>query len=138
MKIINLMSLLVIVLLCSCADKTKVSKQKTNYNYCLINGNCSKGLPVEDPPKFIFLYKAKENTLGFVRIRSSAKYNSSDLSNVLGTVPCGAILQGDAGVKNPYLGNAAGYRVLVRDSEGNKCQGYVSITQVEKIGRKDI
>ena len=101
--------------------------------YVLIDGTCKAGPPVTDYDEYHNVLEAEPNSLGFVRIRSSASFDAADLSNVMGIVPCGTIFRANGGVKNKSLGNAAGYYVLVRDSEGNRCRGYVSLTVVKHV-----
>jgi hypothetical protein len=124
------------VALCACRDqapKDAVGMADAD-GYVLIDGSCRDGLAV-DSLKFVLNAKmiAKQNDLGFVRVRSSASFVANDPSNVLGTVPCGTRLAGGCGVKNPDLGNALGCYVRVRDRSGHRAIGYVAAEVVEMV-----
>ncbi len=71
------------------------------------------------------------NALGYVRVRSTLSWDAQDMSNVLGTVPCGTILWTQGAMRNPGHKNAIGYAVAVRDKTGRTCRGYVSYTVVD-------
>jgi hypothetical protein len=129
----------VAVALCACRDqapKDAVGMADAD-GYVLIDGSCRDGLP-EDGAKGISKGNivARQNDLGFVRIRSSACFVADDTSNMLGTVPCGTRLVGLCLVKNSDLGNAVGYRVRVRDRSGHRAIGYVAAEVVRAVGQQ--
>jgi len=99
----------------------------------LIEGSCEGGRELGDLSHYALRLRAKPNTLGFIRVRSWASWDAGDLSNVLGTVPCGAILWGEGPLKNAEYSCGIGYAVAVRDSQGRRCRGYVSYTVVEVL-----
>ena len=99
----------------------------------LIEGSCEGGRELGDPSHYSVRLRAKPNTLGFIRVRSWASWPAGDPSNVLGTVPCGAILWGEGPLKNAEYSCGIGYAVALRDSQGRQCRGYVSYTVVEVL-----
>ncbi len=92
----------------------------------LIDGNCATGRPLGDLADYHIQLRAKQNTLGFIRIRSDAQW-----TRVLGTVPCGTILWGEGPLKDAEVSSGIAYAVAVRDKEGHICRGYVSLTVIE-------
>ena len=99
----------------------------------MIEGSCAGGRELVDLADYRVRLRAKQNSLGFIRIRREAIWTLEDLSNVLGTVPCGTILWGRGPVKNADYSMGVGYAVAVRDAQGRQCRGYVSYTVVDVV-----
>lgn len=101
----------------------------------LIEGSCEGGRELGDLSSYGVRLRAKPDSLGFIRVRREAVWTLEDLSNVLGTVPCGTILWGEGPLKNAEYSMGVGYAVAVRDSQCRQCRGYVSYTVVEVLVR---
>lgn len=101
----------------------------------LIEGSCEGGRELGALADYSIRLRAKQGSLGFIRVRREAKWPAENLSNVLGTVPCGTILWGQGPLKNADDDGSCGvgYAVAVRDSQGRQCRGYVSYTVVEVL-----
>lgn len=97
----------------------------------LIDGSCADGNELGDVAQYTVRLRAKQNSIGFIRVRRDAIWTLEDLSNVLGTVPCGTLLWGQGPLKNAEYSAGVGYAVAVRDAQGRQCRGYVSYTVVE-------
>jgi len=99
----------------------------------MIDGSCADGRELGDLAGYSIRLRAKQNSLGFIRVRRDAIWTLEDLSNVLGTVPCGTLLWGQGPLKNAEHSMGVGYAVAVRDAQGRQCRGYVSYTVVEVV-----
>jgi hypothetical protein len=97
----------------------------------LIDGSCEGGRPLDDAVDFPIRLRAKDNSLGYIRVRRDSAWAEEDLSNVLGTVPCGTTLWGHGPIKNYEYG--VGYVVAARDARGRRCLGYISNSVVEVL-----
>jgi hypothetical protein len=85
--------------------------------------------------KYPLMLKAKETSLGKIRLRSNGRFVVEDTSNVLGDVPAGTVLYGQGPLSNPDYGRSRAYAVALRDLDGKTCRGFVSTQVVEVVGR---
>lgn len=98
-------------------------------------GSCQGAEALGELESYPLRLRAKENSLGIVRVRSDGKFLVSEQDNVLGEVPTGTLFYGQGPISSPKYGKSKAYRVALRDSEGRLCRGYVSTRVVEFEGR---
>ena len=80
-------------------------------------------LAVTKAPDFDQRIVAPDNDLGYVRVRSSASFSASDLGNVLAHLAVGEPIAASGPRKNM---RGIFYTVVVTDTEGERCLGFVS------------
>jgi hypothetical protein len=99
------------------------------------SGTCAGASAVGEMSKYPLVLKAKETSLGKIRLRSNGRFVVEDTSNVLGDVPAGTVLYGQGPLSNPDYGRSRAYAVALRDFDGKTCRGFVSTQVVDVVGR---
>jgi hypothetical protein len=98
-----------------------------------LDGSCDGAEPLGPAEAYKHLIRAKENTLGIVRVRSNGRFVAGEDENVLGEVKSGALLHAQGPLKNADYGKSKAYAVVVRDPKGKLCRGYVSTLYVDLV-----
>jgi hypothetical protein len=100
-------------------------------------GSCDGAEPLGPAEVYKHLVRAKENSLGIVRVRSNGRFVAGEDENVLGEVKSGALLYAQGPIKNADYGKSKAYAVAVRDTKGKLCRGYVSTLYVDLVKAGD-
>ena len=93
-------------------------------------GSCSFARPPGEADEYVEKVRAKETSLGSIRVRATASFEPGERENLIGEIPSGTILA----AVGPIAGGGTsgiGYAVLVRDGHGRVCRGYVSSQSVD-------
>jgi hypothetical protein len=96
-------------------------------------GSCDGAEPLGPAEAYKHLVRAKENTLGIVRVRSNGRFIAGEDENVLGEVKSGVLLYAQGPLKSADYGKSKAYAVVVRDLKGKLCRGYVSTLYVDLV-----
>ncbi len=92
-------------------------------------GTCSWGRPPGQAGRYRVPLRVRPSPAGSVLVRSSAHFDLTDDSNILGELPSGAEISGDGPVYDEQT-DSRGYAILVRGYAGRVCRGYVSDSSV--------
>ena len=92
-------------------------------------GTCSWGRAPGNPRSYRVRLRVKRRASGTVLVRSSAVFDLSDESNIMGELAADSIVFGDGPVYDGQT-NRRGYAILVRGNTGRVCRGYVTETSV--------
>jgi hypothetical protein len=110
--------------------------QRIDQRIVLIDGSCEHARAMGDLAHYSTPLRAKNSSLGFIRIRSDANWNAENSTNVLGTVPSGTLLWAEGPLKDWDTPSGIGYAVAIRDKEGHTGRGYVSFQVVDQLPKK--
>jgi hypothetical protein len=77
--------------------------------------------------------RALELPLGSISAHTSASFPVEERTNVMGEIAAGTVLLAAGPVAEGRDASGVGYAVLLRDSGGQVCRGYVSARVVEVI-----
>ena len=91
------------------------------------HGTCNWGRHPGPPEQYRVPLRAAGNPSGTILVRSDARFDAGDDSNVIGELPAGTRMLGDGPLAG---GRDMGYAILVRGHTGRVCRGYVSATAV--------
>jgi hypothetical protein len=91
------------------------------------HGTCNWGRHAGAPEQYRVPLRAAGNPSGTILVRSDARFDAADDSNVIGELPAGTRVLGDGPLAG---GGEMGYAILVRGHTGRVCRGYVSATAV--------
>jgi hypothetical protein len=92
-----------------------------------IHGTCNWARHAGAPEQNRVPLRATGNPSGTILVRSDARFDVADGSNVIGELPAGTRVLGDGPLAG---GGEMGYAILVRGHTGRVCRGYVSATAV--------
>jgi hypothetical protein len=91
------------------------------------HGTCDWARHPGAPEPYRVPLRAAGNPSGAILVRSDARFDVADNSNVIGELPAGTRVLGDGPLAG---GGEMGYAILVRGHTGRVCRGYVSGTAV--------
>ncbi|HWN70958.1 MAG TPA: hypothetical protein VNM90_25120 [Haliangium sp.] len=91
------------------------------------HGTCNWGRHAGPPEQYRVPLRAAGDPSGTILVRSDARFDAADDSNVIGELPAGTRMLGDGPLAG---GRDMGYAILVRGHTGRVCRGYVSATAV--------
>jgi hypothetical protein len=91
------------------------------------HGSCNWGRHAGAPAQYHVPLRAAGSPGGAIVVRSDARFDAGDHSNVIGELPAGTRVLGDGPVAG---GHGVGYAILVRGHTGRVCRGYVAATAV--------
>lgn len=91
------------------------------------HGTCNWGRHAGAPALYRVPLRVTGAPSGAIPVRSDARFDVTDGSNVIGELPAGTRVLGDGPLAG---GRDMGYAILVRGHTGRVCRGYVSAAAV--------
>jgi hypothetical protein len=91
------------------------------------HGTCKWGRAAGGPEQYRAPLRVAGSPSGTILVRSDARFDPTDDSNVIGELPAGTRVLGEGPLAGGY---GVGYAILVRGHTGRVCRGYVSATAV--------
>ena len=97
-----------------------------------MTGSCNFAPPPGKAAEYPLRLRAQGAPNRLIHVRADAVFRGPDRSNVIGHVAPGTIMYGRGPVKASEASPGIGYAVLVRDSSGRVCRGYVHARTVKR------
>ena len=99
-----------------------------------VDGSCESCREVGDTTFYNKKLRIKINSLGFVRARKDASCFEVSVcdENIIGNAPDDITVYGHGPLKNADFSAGIAYAVIVEDTSGKRCRGYLSYTVLEE------
>lgn len=94
------------------------------------DGSCEDCKETGDTSVYNTKINLKINSLGFVRVRKNAACFDVRVcdNNIIGNVPDDVMVYGQGPLKNADFSAGIAYAVIIEDTSGKRCRGYLSYT----------